>query len=352
MPDLSALSLQTALTPVALSTVAAPLENAGNTAEPGTGAGTSAGSTTGTPSFDALLALQVTTQAATPETAAAILPESGKTLQDAAIAVAALPLASLPQAALLKVNVARPAPGADATADATVATADPLAELTTEGVASSDGAAEVAPQPDIALFAAIFAAPERLATPASVPGPQAEPTDTVPAPKAIAVPAAPATAIAPATPAAVAVAIASTAQIELAPSARTSAVPAAAQVAAPASGTPVETQASAIVMPAAATANNPVATAQAMPTAPAAAPAAPDAEPAAGDAPIAPASGDAAPRKQATSAPEAAGPQLAESPAPSAIPAAILAEAPVQSKRPTGTGGGGKCPFADVPPCS
>ena len=24
----------------------------------------------------------------------------------------------------------------------------------------------------------------------------------------------------------------------------------------------------------------------------------------------------------------------------------------VGSKRPTGTGGGGKCPFADVPPCS
>ncbi|NLR71653.1 hypothetical protein HGI47_12295 [Novosphingobium sp. ERN07] len=309
MADISALSLQTALTPVALPTAVAPLENAGNAGEPGTA--------TPPASFDALLTLQAAAQTATPETANPILPESGKTLPDAAIAVAALPLANVqlanvPQAALPKIDTSRATTNAQ-TADG--AEADPLAELADESAASPDGSAEVAPQPDIALFAAIFAAPERLAT-------AARPADTTSAAITQAQPAAtpvPVASSAPATtPAAVAVAIASTAQIELVPTARTIATPVAVSVAGPSAE--VEVEAAAAVAPETIAIAAPVA-AQASRSAPSTQ----NAAPMASDVPAAIAAHVTTPRKQA--APDAAAPQLPDS----ATPTSIVAEAPVQT---------------------
>ncbi|MFY7838288.1 MAG: hypothetical protein ACOVQ0_18605 [Novosphingobium sp.] len=309
MTDLSALSLQTALTPVAMPTVAAPLEKAGNPAELGAGSGTPT-----PPSFDALLALMTTTQAATSQAAGAILPESGKTLPEAAIAVAPLPLANLPQAALLKVNPARPTQPTDTATDVA---ADPLAEVVDENAVPSDGEAEVATQPDIALFTAIFAAPDRLAAPAA----QTEPNSAASPQLPVATPASPATpapGTAPATPATVAAAIASTAQIELAPTSRTTATPVTARVASPSAA-----EQAAPAAPAVAPATTLAATLQTADTAPAT----PNATPVTSDASIAPESSEVSPRKQAASAPEAAKLQLAEA----LTPSTVFTEAPVQA---------------------
>lgn len=309
MTELSALSLQTALSPGAMPTVAAPLENAGNPAEAVAANGTAA-----PPSFDALLALVTTTQAATAPSAGAILPESGKTLPDAAIAAATLPLATLPKAALPKANQASQAPTADTAKDVE---ADPLVELADDSAVPSDDDAEVAPQPDIALFAAIFAAPERLAAPAR----QSAQTDAAPPQLPVAPntgPATPAPGTAPVTPAAVAVAIASTAQIELTPTPRTVAVPVTAPVA-----SPVVAEQATAVAPAAA----PAIAIAAAPQATRTAPAAPHAAPVTRDARITPASTDAALRKQAPSTPQAASPQIAEA----LTPSTVFAEAPVQT---------------------
>lgn len=319
MTDLSALSLQTALSPVAMPTVAAPLENAGNPVESVAANGTAA-----PPSFDALLALVTTTQAATPQAAGAILPESGKTLPDAATAVAVLPLVNVPKAALPKANPASPAPAANAATDVE---ADPLMALADDSAAPFDGDAEVAPQPDIALFAAIFAAPERLAAPISQTVPNsgaptqlpvaASPGPTTPAP-------APGTV--PATAAAVAVAIASTAQIELTPASRTVAAPVTAPAASPVMAEPATAVAPAVA-PAAAPAVAPAIAFAAAPQATRTAPAAPNAAPVTCDAPITPASTEAWPREQAPSALEAARPQITEAMTPSAV----FTDAPVQA---------------------
>lgn len=309
MTDLSALSLQTALTPVAMPSVAAPLENAGNPAELGAGSGTPT-----PPSFDALLALVTTTQAATPQAAGAILPEGGKTLPDAATAVAALPLANMPKPALPKANPASVAPTADAASDAT---ADPLPELVDDSATFSDGEAQVVPQPDIALFAAIFSAPERLSAPvrqqtqtgASSPQlPVAAATTSVTS----------TTTAAPTTPAAVAVAIASTAQIELTPTTRAAAAPVLPQ----APNTDAAEQAS-VAAPAVAPAIAIAAAPQAIRTAPAA----PNAAQVTSNPPFTPTPSETAPHKPAISATEATKPQIAEA----LMPSTVFTEAPVQA---------------------
>lgn len=199
MPEISALSLPAALT----SNVAAPLENAGVPGESGTLAGT----TPHSPSFDALLAMQTTLETATGQAAAALLPESGKVLPDDASAVAARTrdnlIANVPNAILPK------APHANRAADTATPTQNHTEEAA-DGAADFEADAELAPLPDIAMFAAIFAAPERLAN-----GPSDQPVTPPPAQPGLAAATAIETAAtAPASGLAVAVAIASTARIE------------------------------------------------------------------------------------------------------------------------------------------
>lgn len=286
MPEISAFSLQTALTPG----LAAPLENAGVPAEPGGGAPS--------PSFDALLALQ----AATTQTATALLPESGKTLPDAANMVAAQSQTPLPQAMLMKAAAARPVPTRNGEADAP---ADALPEVPDETATS---AAEVAPQPDIALFAAIFGAPDRLA-PVVSEQPAAAPAAT----PSTALATAPGSASPPAAPTAIAAAIANSAQIELIPATPKGASPRVASSAVKAS-TPAAAQASEGEAPLTSASTVPSAT-QAERSVPAAAEA--DTQTAT--------PGDSAPRKVAPAATETIKPQLAEA----ALPSAVITDAPL-----------------------
>ncbi|WP_298284275.1 hypothetical protein [Novosphingobium sp.] len=233
MPEIAAFVLQTALTP----TVAAPLENAGVPA----GLDAGAGQVQPAPSFDALLALQATVQAATPAAASPSLPESGKALPDTANGVAAKAQAQLSPAILLKAGMARPAANLTAQADTPVhaqteETADDTADFVPE--------AQIAPEPDIALFAAIFAAPERLAQ-AAATQPAAQPAAPPQDQASLAATAPIATAAAPTTPAtpnavAVAVAIASTAQIEQVLPAPKGTAPRAASAVASAAAAPAE----------------------------------------------------------------------------------------------------------------
>lgn len=210
MPDIAALSLQTTIAPVA----AVPLENAGNPAE------------TGTPpargGFDALLALEGLMQGAKDAAASAPLPESGKALPDTAGPAIAAPLAASLAAAQTPVRTPLlPAmPGDDAAPDEAAGKSAPEAAV-----------ADTVPQPDIGLFAAIFAAPDRLtpdrlATGWQAPDQQAPATphaQTAAAARALAVPIGVPAQLA--TPATLAAAIASSAQIELVPAARTPAPP-------------------------------------------------------------------------------------------------------------------------------
>lgn len=324
MPEISAFSLQTALMPAIMPAGAAPLENAGVPAEPGTVAGT----VHPAPSFDALLALQATAQAAAPATSAAataILPESGKALPDEASEVAAPTVpASLPQAILLKAAIARPS--ADRTASST-APAPIQNEEQAEVVVNTETEAVIAPPPDIALFAAIFSAPERLANTAveSPPvSPQARADTAAPttaAPAVTATTPASVPALNPATPGTVATALASTAQIELiAPPQKGTAArpaPAAIQVAIPMSEPAAEAAEAAPALPVV----QPVTVALATSSA---------AQPLRAMPPVthgAPASDkavDVTATKAIASTPEAFTPQLAEN----AVPGAVIIDAP------------------------
>ncbi|HQS69920.1 MAG: hypothetical protein B7Y36_15820 [Novosphingobium sp. 28-62-57] len=235
MPEIAAFALQTALTP----TVAAPLENAGVPA----GLDAGAGQVQPAPSFDALLALQATVQAATPAAASPSLPESGKALPDTANRVAAKAQAQLSPAILLKAGMARPAANLTAQADTPVhaqteETADDTADFVPED--------QIAPEPDIALFAAIFAAPERLAQ-AAATQPSAQPAAPPQDQPSLAATAPIATTVAPTTPAtpnavavAAAVAIASAAQIEQVLPAPKGTAPRAASAVASAAAAPAE----------------------------------------------------------------------------------------------------------------
>ncbi|MCX7284075.1 MAG: hypothetical protein NTX28_08510 [Novosphingobium sp.] len=239
MPEISALSLQAALTPSAAPAAAAPLENAGNPAEPGTAAPA--------PSFDALLALQAATQGSAPAPAsdlalardatAMILPDSGKTLPDAANPVAAPAPAGLQQAMAMQATSRLSGPGRnspdrtgpdrtgpdrtgpDRTGPDRTGKDEPSVATQADAPAEESrlpaSDAQVLPQPDIALFAAIFAAPDRLANAPAQP--RGAPSQAKAQPQAgTAATLTPATApTAQATPGAVAAAIASTAQIEV-----------------------------------------------------------------------------------------------------------------------------------------
>ncbi|SMC57954.1 hypothetical protein [Novosphingobium sp. B1] len=216
MFDLAALPLP----PAGPATAAAPLHNGGNPADAGDQAISGTIAAPGI-AFEALLALQT----APAEPADAPLPESGKTLPDAAKLVAALPQsrpADLPT---------KPSP------------AKTKAETQTDG-SKQDGHDDVEPEavalPDPSLIAAIFAAPDRLAsTPA-----QTAPAASVTAPQLQSVASQPqAEALAAAHPqasrSAVNIALASSAQIDLetqpeahasAPQQVTPALPATAQL--------------------------------------------------------------------------------------------------------------------------
>lgn len=341
MPDISALSLQSAQMP----TVAAPLENARIAAE----SASMAGLATPAPSFDALLALQAQAQAASPASPAipaeaiAILPEGGKSLPDDASTLAAKVPPILSQPILLKSATARTAANRGASAEVPVQT--PIAEAADEtvvGAADFDPEAQSAPVPDIALFAAIFAAPERLAnapadelaTPATVAAGAASPTRAAPS------------APSPAVPGPITVAIASTAQIEVisavtnSPVSRTAPAPApvstlttgqVAEAGEAAPALPVTPAAIPVSGPVAGPASGPIATSA--PASPLAVPVAPNAAPA-GEAAT-----EARLAKGIATAPEtspaATAPQTAESTIPEAqadtMPDTIWADAPVHT---------------------